>query len=640
MKESRSGGGLVWKFASLIFTTLPLALAGKVLGIIYASENRQIKRLIASQCVILSLVLFVSSWWILPFTWNFLRAGNASPSVKFIIVSGIYFGLYLGVFFPAFLLWAHWNEESRKRLFERKDRRKEPDPEVMREARFRSNAARSYIGQSFHTGRAVYLTNEQRLMHTEVVGSTGTGKTESVLLTLLAHDIAAGKGAIVIDGKGDLELLDRIYYIIRKKARPDKFLFFSLSHPEKSNTYNPLYWGNATELKDKIIGSTLWGEEFYRKMAEKASLTLLKALVLKNEAKDDDKREAIRFSELYEHLTNLDSLERLSDSVIGRAELHDDMVVMVNQFRENQKFLSGLMADLFLNAKSEFSSLLEVSKPEIDLYDVYLNNKIVYFQLDLQGYQDTAKRLGRMILQDIRSVSSRIQTRTREHQRHFFPVFIDDASSFLDTNFVDLLNKIRASRMAITLLHQSPGDLVFHRDFSFQQQIIENTNIKIILRQDDPQSVEKLTKIGGTRRTLIPTYQTEEKPLGKGLTGVGSIREGQTFRVEPDLIRGLQRGEAVLIWKNPTFHTDYLKLDYFNHPGVVYPLENKARKAPENKKEEKKSPNERQGGKEKKEEKTAGNPEHKVEPEQKITKAPEFEGAFVILDDVEKNPHE
>ena len=56
--------------------------------------------------------------------------------------------------------------------------------------------------------------------------------------------------------------------------------------------------------------------------------------------------------------------------------------------------------------------------------------------------------------------------------------------------------------------------------------------------------------------------------MGKGFTGTGSVREGQTFRIEPDLIRALKRGEAALIWKSPSLLTDYIKLDFFGHPAL------------------------------------------------------------------------
>jgi len=180
-----------------------------------------------------------------------------------------------------------------------------------------------------------------------------------------------------------------------------------------------------------------------------------------------------------------------------------------------------------------------------------------------------------MILQDVKTVSSFIQSNIPASKRHFFPVFIDDAASFLDLGFVDFLNKSRASRIAIALFHQSLGDLYFRSAPNFQQQVIENTNIKIILRQDDPVAVEKFSKIAGTRRTLIPTYQTEERLTGKGMTGTGSVREGQEFKIEPDLIRELKRGEAVVILKSPGLFTDHIKLDFFGHPeypGTFKPL--------------------------------------------------------------------
>ncbi len=434
---------------------------------------------------------------------------------------------------------------------------REPGLARMRFERLRARPSCAFVGMNLKTGRPVHLTDDQRLMHTDVVGSTGTGKTDSVLLPILAHDIANGKGAVVIDGKGDLELLQRILYIVNvKKRRPD-FYFFSLSHPERSNTYNPLLRGNATELKDKLIGSMPWGEEFYRRMAEQAALTILNALVACGKK--------VRFRDLYGYLTELDALKRLVDETPD-PPLKSDLHSMVTQFRNNAKFLSGLIADLYLMSHSEFSKLVDVVEPEIDLLDFYKNKKIVYFQLNLQGYGDTAKRIGRMVLQDLKAVSSHIQSEIPEVNRKFFSIFIDDASSFLDVNFIDFLNKARASKLAITLLHQSVGDLVIKRDLSFAQQVMENTNVKIILRQDDPQSVEKLAKMGGTRKTMISTYQTEEKISGKGLTGQGSIREGQMFRIEPDLIRSLRRGEAFIIWKSPTFQTHHLKLDFLACP--------------------------------------------------------------------------
>jgi len=567
-----------------VFIGVPLAFANGAIHV--GGQARKIKRgwLVLVFLAAVSLFAFLKFKWLALSFQIFAGSGAYDPVWKLILRFAGFYLIYLVISLPVFILIARFGEGKGSSLFKKRQERKEPWILKMRRDRLCSDFNRSYLGESFNTGQPIYLTNDQRLMHTEVVGSTGTGKTESVLLPILTQDIVHGKGAIVIDGKGDRELFEKIRYIVNTKGRQADFFSFSLAHPDKSNTYNPLLHGNATELKDKIVGSMTWTEDFYRRMAEEASLALLNVLSARKDAKGHAK--PVRFSELHTYLTDYDALSHLANQTQDPVR-KEDLGNMVRRFKDNPKFLSGLMADLYLTARSEFSKLVDVEGPDIDLREAYEKNQIVYFQLNLQGYGDTAKRMGRIILQDIRTVSSYIQAHTPEGKRHFFPVFVDDASSFLDLNFIDFLNKARAAGFAITLLHQSLGDLIIRRDFSFQQQVIENTNIKIILRQDDPQSVEKLTKIGGTRTTTISTYQTEEKLLGKDFTGVGSIREGQAFRIDPDLIRALKRGEAVLIWKSPSFQTDYVKLDFFGHTAYQGDFEPNRRMLPENNEDEK-----------------------------------------------------
>ncbi len=558
----------VVRFLGGVFASVPLALAGVLLALGLKVKNRWFRRGFFAASLALSITSALSFSRVQDLLLvAFSGAGN--PTGGTALKLGLFYFLYVIVSLPVFLVIAYLG--SHEKLFKAESARRDPGPFRMRYQRHKSSYFQSYLGESLSRAHSLFLTNDQREMHMQVVGSTGTGKTESVLLPMLTHDIHHGKGAIIIDGKGDLELLDRIHYSVKKRGRMNDFYFFSLAHPKNSNTYNPLLRGNATELKDKIVGSMAWSEEFYRRMAEQAALAILNALLITNRK--------ITFRTLHACLTDVRSLETLADATKPKdAVLQMDLVNMIDNFKTSQKFLSGLMADLYLSSRSEFSDLLDVESPDIDLLKLYQENKIAYFALDLQGYGDTAKRMGRMILQDLKTVSSYIQSNVPASKRRFFPVFIDDAASFLDLGFVDFLNKSRASRIAIALFHQSLGDLFFRAAPNFQQQVIENTNVKVILRQDDPYAVEKFSKIAGTRRTLIPTYQTEEGITGKGLTGTGSVREGQTFKIEPDLIRALKRGEAIVIWKSPGFLAEHMKLDFFGHPpypGIFKPLREK-----------------------------------------------------------------
>lgn len=557
-----------------LFAKAPFALAKLILSRWARIKNRTLRWTVLVVLLLVPILMACRAMLIARFIHSGFETSHLGPGWKIGLELTVFYLAFLVILTPLFLLIARYGNDRKDSLSNPVEVRREKAPLTIRKNRLASTYDKAYLGHSFVTGKPIYLTNDQRLMHAEVIGSTGTGKTDSVLVPLLAHDLAIRKnqpkkGAIIIDGKGDRELFNHIYYLVKENNRREDFMYFSLAEPEQSNTYNPLLHGNATELKDKIVGSMPWSDEFYRKMAEQATLAVLQGLLKKYNIKPTKDKtgpsKALQFRDLHDHLTQQHTLKALHDSISGDLELRQDIRLMLRHFRDNPKFISGLMADLYLTARSEFSWLVDVDDPDINLIHAYRNNQIVYFQLNLQGFGDTAKRFGRIILQDLRTVSSYIQSQLPESQRHFFPIFIDDAATFLDINFIDFLNKARASKFAITLLHQSPGDLVFHRAPSFGQQVVENTNIKIILRQDHPDSVEKMTKIGGTRKALISTYQTEENLLGKGLTGVGSIREGQEFRIEPDLIRALQLGQAAVIWKSPSMHTDFVKLDYIGH---------------------------------------------------------------------------
>ena len=540
-----------------VFSAVPMGLADVLLALASRIRNPWFRRALFSGVLGVSLSSAVFFSRVLDLLELFFLGDVKDPAGGTVLKLGLFYLLYVVVSLPVFLMISYLG--SHENLFKGESVKRNPGVGNMRYQRHKSSYGEVYLGESLSRGHSLFLTNAQREMHMQVVGSTGTGKTESVLLPMLAHDIAHGKGAIVIDGKGDKELLDRIRHSVEENNRGKDFYFFSLAHPKDSHSYNPLLRGNATELKDKIIGSMAWSEEFYRRMAEQAALTILKALLITNQK--------VRFKTLYACFTDLGSLKMLSDKTGAKNKvLQMDLVHMINNFRDNRKFLSGLIADLYLSSRSEFSRRLDVVDPDIDLLTLYKKNKIAYFALDLQGYGDTAKRMGRMILQDLKTVSSYVQSRIPEYERHFFPVFIDDAASFLDLGFMDFLSKSRAAKIGIALFHQSLGDLYSPSSPNFQQQVIENTNVKIILRQDDPVAVEKFSKIAGTQRTLIPTYQTEARLTGKGMTGTGSVREGQAFKVEPDLIRELKRGEAVVIWKSPGFLAEHVRLDFFGHP--------------------------------------------------------------------------
>ncbi len=417
----------------------------------------------------------------------------------------------------------------------------------MEKARKAASIDRVFLGISKWSKQWVYLHDEMRKMHCHVVGSTGSGKTDSVILPLFVQDIERGRGAVVMDAKGDLETFNKIHYPVKRVGREKDFLFFSLAYPQKSNTYNPLLRGNPTELKDKIISSNIWTEEYYKSKAEETLLLLIQSL--------KEVHEIVTFHKLYELVSSENKLRELAQR-IKNPELQEIMLSILKKYSSFQNEHAGLKAALGMIARGEFALLVKDEKPQIDLLDAYQNKKIVYFQLNTQGYEETAKRFGRIILQDLKTTSNYVQAYMPERERSFFPIFVDEFSNFAYEPFIEFLNKARGAHMAITIAHQSLGDLQKAGNH-FVKQVLENCNIKIIMRQDDPQSIETYSRISGTQRTYKDTVQMHEDDP----TGMVSVRATEEFRLKPNTIRALGRGDAAIIMKQP-FVIDVFQLDY------------------------------------------------------------------------------
>ena len=123
-----------------------------------------------------------------------------------------------------------------------------------------------------------YIKDKKRKEHTETLGSTGGGKTESIIYTGIKQDIMDGKGLLLIDGKGDMLNAITVYEMCKDAGREKDFRLFSVNDVERSGSYNPFIIGTPTGLKDLIVGSIDWTEIYYKRECEDAVQTIMMVL--------------------------------------------------------------------------------------------------------------------------------------------------------------------------------------------------------------------------------------------------------------------------------------------------------------------------------------------------------------------------
>ncbi len=93
---------------------------------------------------------------------------------------------------------------------------------------------------------------DERGSHTFVLGTTGVGKTRLAEI-IITSDIRRGDTVLVIDPKGDADLMLRCYCEAVKAGREDDFHLFHLGYPEISAQYNPIgSFMRITEVATRI----------------------------------------------------------------------------------------------------------------------------------------------------------------------------------------------------------------------------------------------------------------------------------------------------------------------------------------------------------------------------------------------------
>ena len=416
------------------------------------------------------------------------------------------------------------------------------------------------IGISLISKKPVLLNVEKRCQHTIVSGATGQGKT-TLLKTLLSHSLKHNHPVIIIDPKGEREDILEMKRKARFYGREKDFCLFSLSFPEESFAYNPLLNGTAEQIKARLMDGLRFEQEYYKAQASLFLGGLLSAFKFLNLP--------VSFALLDSYLQNKSKIKTLSDEVLGgnkeenseeEREIIEELNILLTQIQSiPRQDLAGLQAQISSINCLEFRKILSSSNFNLNHFfsfeEVLRHKKVAYFQMNVNGYGEISRQIGRMILQDLKVLSNQIQAGQKHFSYDFCACFIDEFGSFATRDFADFLKMARSSRIGIHLFCQGLSDLS-RLTPDFKNQIIGNTINKILFRQDVGNDAEEWAKVAGTFPSQKKTYQITGTETNEEMTGLGSLRDTKEMRIEFDVFKKLSQGQAVLIDK--AFHREDL----------------------------------------------------------------------------------
>lgn len=387
-------------------------------------------------------------------------------------------------------------------------------------------------------GKSVFIKQIFRRMHTQVVGTTNAGKTESVILPWAIDDIKKGRGLLMIDGKSDSNLLDKLYGYAKKHDREQDVRILSICNVGISHTFNPLSGGSVLEVAERVFNALNFENEYFKSIQYDAFLHCLMILeASKIKATPYRVIECLKNEKVLSELASESQNERLQS-------WSKDFLKLTREEREQRT--SGLVAQLQNFTVGESAGIFNSENSDINLEQALENGEIVYCQLPALKIPTLGKATGKMILQCLQSaVGSRHLGKYQDQK--FFSVYLDDFTEYLTPGFVTLLNKSRSANVGIVFAHQALGDLKALGD-GVMNTILTNSNLKVFMRTNEPESASYFSEVIGTCEGSKVTERQKQSLFGSEKTGDGSVRDVEEFKFHPNIFKQkMGIGEAVLI---------------------------------------------------------------------------------------------
>ena len=197
---------------------------------------------------------------------------------------------------------------------------------------------------------------------------------------------------------------------------------------------------------------------------------------------------------------------------------------------------------------SDLGQIFDVSG--IDIYTALQENAVILFVLNPLLYPETSPLIGNLIIIDSKKAVSNF---FKEKKKRIFYI-MDEINTYANASLLDLVNKSRSANVTCVLATQSLSDLDSVSE-QFKEQVIENCNNYIVLRQNSSTNAEHWGNVIGTRETLQATYQISGKDGGVKSTDLGSLRKVREYIYHPDDIKLLGTGQAIFVSRDKMLHT-------------------------------------------------------------------------------------
>jgi|GEM_PF-1731808 len=507
-------------------------------------------------------------------------------------------GIYLGEGFI-------WEQRHAKYVYEKM---KDDLTKTLAQVKTKTDNNTNLEGVNFHAvereKKDIVIPKAEFSGHCCIVATTRAGKT-TLLRNIATQLIRAKEPVVIFDPKGEHFLLNSCFEeTMNTYGSAEKFSFISSSFPLITDTFNPFKtYVNISDIGDRIASvlpqtgdsAPFVSYSFYMVdvitrclvyLGENITLTNLKRYSLSpNEWRTLGTKV---FQKFFEE-NNLQIKERSSEangkppSLLDNYkysyffykregyfnEVIENLLGILEQPREHlQKMTSSLIPFFSLLSSDEKPIIFAPDRPSFE-WEQIIDKRVVYFFFSSLEAVKTVPLVLKLALQSLISFVGRRQVRGEGGQEPIW-LLIDEFGQINYPEFADLLAQAGSSGLKVIMAMQSLSDLEKSTFGStggktVAQRILDNTNIKIFLRNTDNNTAKRLAddigKVGIPEVARQTTYKPEDLDITHDVNYRTTTNYRDRYLLDPSWTQALPKGEAFIFASGTLFKVKIPLLD-------------------------------------------------------------------------------
>ncbi len=529
------------------------------------------------------------------------------------------FFLFLNLFIFWFSLWRFKKLPFKLPIFCHKNDPNDPKPGSLQPG---EAAGIYYFGNDANSHEQLWFNNIDMRTHALIFGSTGSGKTET-LVSLAYNALILGSGLIYVDGKGDNSLFAKIFSMARMMGREDDLLLVNfmtgandIIGPQEhvlSNTMNPFAQGSSSMLSNLVVslmdggsGATpaggdgdMWKgraisfiEALMRPMVwlRDHGYLLLEAGVIRRYFVLDVIEELLYDKKVIDQNGNVSVMpEPLPPEV--RESVENYLATLPGYQRsekgkqsgkayEQHGYITMQLTRIFGSLADVYGHIIRTNLAEVDFRDVVINRRILVVLLPaLEKSPDELSNLGKLIIASLKAMlaeglGSRVEGDYRDvietkptNSKTPFLCVLDEYGYYAVKGFAVVPAQARSLGFSVIFAGQ---DLPAFEKASKEEaaSICANTNIKICMKLEDPKETWEFFQ-----KTAGETYVSVARTFQRSGDGTSAFAYRDTMEAQMDKryridlldLKDQREGEAHVFFKSRIVRA---KMFYANPPKV------------------------------------------------------------------------